>query len=254
MIDKQKHANEFRLRILLTNKCDKKCFTCLNEFQSKGIDFISPIFVKKYVYEYVQLCKSKKVYPIISLSGGEPGLHPEFGLILEEAKNSGAKIQVNTNGLVDDVICDLDGVDVRYHMGHGLRNKIIPGQTAIFVLSELYSVIDNINFIKPFYDGGMKIKVFVEYYSTEYFKSNIYPQMMAILNDFFPVSGRFTGIQENRGKGCWNCKKICITLKALWLFPNNTSSFCPQRLGNNSEDVKATLLTAYNNHLVINNN
>lgn len=33
---------------------------------------------------------------------------------------------------------------------------------------------------------------------------------------------------HNRGPLCHGCTKDCVTLKALWLFPNNTASGCPQ--------------------------
>ncbi|MFW6272886.1 MAG: hypothetical protein ACOC2U_03805 [bacterium] len=36
-IDKQIHANEFKLRILVTNDCNKSCKFCLNDFQPKPL-------------------------------------------------------------------------------------------------------------------------------------------------------------------------------------------------------------------------
>jgi hypothetical protein len=250
LVDKQKHAKEFRLRILLTNQCDKKCFTCLNDFQEKGEDFISPEFVEGHIKEYISLCKNKCIRPVISLSGGEPGLHPEFSSILYMAVRSGAKVQVNTNGLIDELVWDkYSPVDIRYHMGHGLRNKVVYGQTAVFILSELYSVTDVRLFMTPFHEGGMKIKTFAEYHSSEHFRTVVYPQMLSVLGDYFPVSGRHTGVQENRGAGCECCSNECITLKALWLFPNNTSSFCPQRDGTAHNDHKS-VWDAYHKHKV----
>ncbi len=42
------------------------------------------------------------------------------------------------------------------------------------------------------------------------------------------IKARYTGIQQNRGIGCTGCTNKCITLKALWLFPNGRTSTCPQ--------------------------
>lgn len=249
MIDKQKHAKEFRLRILLTNRCDRNCPSCLNDFQKKGGEyFIDPDFVEKHIEEYVLLCENKGIQPIISLSGGEPGLHPEFALIVQLAVQSGAKVQLNTNGLVDDLLWDKHKVDVRYHMGHDLRNKVVFGQTAVFILSDFYTVEETKKFIEPFYLGGMKIKTFAEYFSSEYFRTFTYPVWLLELGNYFPLTGRHTGVQENRGNGCDGCKNECVTLKALWLFPDNTSSFCPQGKGKNHKSFRHAMTSAYLKH------
>lgn len=253
MIDKQKHANEFRLRILLTNECDKECANCLNDFQKKSNDFISVEFVQKHILEYVSFCSNNDIKPIISLSGGEPGLHPQFIQILMAAVESGAKVQVNTNGLIDKFFLsfweEAKDIDIRYHMGHDLRNKIIAGQTAVFILQEHYTVKETFDFIKPFHEGDMKIKTFADYYASEAFRTEVYPKWLEMLSEYFPINGRHTGVQENRGTGCTGCQKTCVTLKALWLFPNNTSSFCPQRPGIISENIKKIMLDAYKTHL-----
>ncbi|RLG68166.1 MAG: hypothetical protein DRO11_09375 [Methanobacteriota archaeon] len=248
MIDKQKHRNEFRLRILLTNKCDKNCDNCLNDFQNKGSNFIDPYFTKKHIDEYVQLCKDKEIQPIISLSGGEPGLHKEFAKIYHFASRSGARVQINTNGLIDSHVFDSYGPDIRYHMGHELRNTVVPGQTAVIVVSESYSYEETKAFIKIFHDGGMKIKTFADYYSSENFRVTVYPKMLLKLSECFSLNGRHTGVQENRGSGCTGCNKDCVTLKALWLFPNNTSNYCPQM----DKTVNISVEEAYYKHLVDN--
>ena len=245
MIDKQKHRDEFRLRILLTNKSDKNCSNCLNDFQAKGDHFIYPAFVGPHISNYVALCKKKDIEPIISLSGGEPGLHKNFPMIYHMAALSGARVQINTNGLIDTHVYDSYGPDIRYHMGHGLRNTVVPGQTAVIVVSESYSYEDTKEFIGIFSKGGMKIKTFVDYYSSERFKTEVYPEMLAKLSECFELSGRHTGIQENRGIGCNGCVKDCITLKALWLFPNNTSNYCPQT----SKKLNVSVGGAYYKHL-----
>ena len=54
MIDPMIHANEFKLRLLLTDRCNRRCSFCLNDFQRKpGSEHLSlPIPAAK---EYVDL-------------------------------------------------------------------------------------------------------------------------------------------------------------------------------------------------------
>lgn len=246
MINKQKHRDELRLRILLTNKCDKECSNCLNDFQAKGSNFIDPEFVRMHINNYVDLCKSKNLTPIISLSGGEPGLHKDFDKIYNFAAISGANVQINTNGLIDNHMFDSYGPSIRYHMGHGLRNTVVPGQTAVIVMGENYTYEETKAFINIFHSGGMYIKTFADYYSSEKFRTVEYPKILNRLSKHFSLNGRHTGIQENRGHGCTGCTNNCVTLKALWLFPNNTSDFCPQ----GDKKVNLSAEEAYYKHLV----
>lgn len=248
MIDKQIHGDEFRLRILLTNECNKNCLNCLNDFQYKGRDYINFDLVRKILSDYNSLSYFAGVRPIVSFSGGEPGLHPSFSKIINFARHfTDFKIQVNTNGKIDDLDWDSKGIDIRYHIGHGLHNKVVPGQTAVFILTN----DQNLNYaqlIKPYYLAGMKIKTFVDYYSPKNYKEKVYPVLLGMLQKDMPgISGRFTGIQENRGLGCDGCEKDCVTLKALWVFPNGKCSPCPQRIGENYSGNE--MIKAYNFHL-----
>jgi len=64
------------------------------------------------------------------------------------------------------------------------------------------------------------------------------------------IRTRFTGQQLNRGKACLGCKKECVTLKALWYFPDGSSSTCPQNQRPKFDDDSwdETVEKAYNSH------
>lgn len=252
IIDKKIHEDEFRLRILLTNECDRNCSYCLNDFQNKGKDFVDYWLVRSVIDDYCCFCFLNDLKPIISFSGGEPGLYPSLDKLLSFANDYKfhphfARVQLNTNGLVDTIDCDLSDVDVRYHVGPGLRNTIKRFQKAVYVIQEGETSKSIINFLKPFHDQQMKIKTFVDMNASHYFKTVVYPKILTNINEHFPASGRFTGIQENRGVGCDGCKKDCVTLKALWIFPNDTCSPCPQKPG--TIYTVNSIMDAYNFHL-----
>jgi hypothetical protein len=256
MIDKKIHEKEFRLRIMLTDSCNKDCDECLNEFQPKGTmynncNLVDPYKAMALITNYVHFCNNMKIQPILSLTGGEPSIHPYFIEIVNHAKKyKSLKTQVNTNGAVDCLYWDNSGVDVRYHVGPGLNNKIIEGQTAVYVIKESDTVNEVIEFLAPFSFGGMKIKTFADFHASDTFCNSLYPEMLKEINKCFYVSGRHTGIQINRGDGCYNCEKKCITLKALWLFPDNTCSPCPQRREFFNKDIDTlSIFHAYNFHL-----
>ena len=256
MLDKMIHQKEFRLRIMLTDFCNMSCENCLNEFQPKGVmyknaNYASPGKVMILIRDYVSFCEGMNIKPVVSFTGGEPGFHPYFIQIIDYAKKfKNLKIQVNTNGIVDNLYWDRNGVDIRYHVGPDLLNPIMEGQTAVFVVKEPSTINEVIDFLTPFHLGGMKIKTFADFHSREHFLDTIYPYMIEEINKCFPVSGRFTGKQINRGDGCYNCEKRCITLKALWMFPDNTYSPCPQRrLFFKKILTPETMFSAYNFHL-----
>jgi len=257
MIDKMIHQKEFRLRIMLTDACDRACDGCLNEFQPKGIlhsgaKFIDPYKAMDLIKKYVRFCKNMRLQSVISFTGGEPGLHTDFSKIIDYTKTfKYLRIQVNTNGYVDSLDWNSEGVDVRYHIGLGLNNHIVKGQTVVYIIKEDCLVSDVIKFLTPFYLGGMSIKTFADFNASDRFHTVVYPDMLKAINKCFPVSGRFTGKQINRGDGCYNCEKKCITLKALWMFPDNRHSPCPQRERFFNKDVSTlSIFDAYNFHSV----
>ncbi len=137
MIDKQKHAHEFRLRILVTNECDKACDNCLNDFlekpgeQLRGIAtygvtamtsvlYIGPEVVYEAIDNYMAFCYVQRLTPIISFSGGEPALHPLLHQFLFHAlSHDSGKVQLNTGdfnfplGLYSEYA---ERMDIRYHV------------------------------------------------------------------------------------------------------------------------------------------
>ena len=249
LINKQIHAKEFRLRVLLTNDCNKNCLNCLNDFQDVRSDFINVDLVKEVLDDYNTFCYFSGINnPVVSFSGGEPGLHKSFPEIIKYAKQfSEYKIQVNTNGLVDQYDWDSDNIDIRYHIGRGLNNKIIAGQKAVYIIRETDTVKSLLSFLTPFYKGGMILKSFVDFDASKEFITYQYPYILSQLQRSIRISGRFTGIQENRGEGCNDCLKKCITLKALWVFPNGYCSPCPQSKG--IKYSKEEMFEAYKFHL-----
>lgn len=247
MLNRSIHKKEFRLRILLTNKCNENCHNCLNDFQAKGTDFIDPKLVYRALTDYFVFSYLYDFKPIVSFSGGEPGLHPKFPEIMHFAQKLPIKIQLNTNGLVDKRAWVNYKVDIRYHVGENLQSTKHSTGTAVLVITDAMSLENIIGYLKPFYLAGMKIKTFVDFFGSVELK-NEYPILLKKLNKCFPTIGRFTGIQENRGPGCDNCTKECITLKALWVYPNGKCSPCPQKSG--KKYSRKQLLNAYNFHKV----
>jgi len=85
------------LRILLTNECQLRCQFCHLEGMSKHEKprFISPKTAVNVFRHMKQLCGSS-----VTLSGGEPLLHPNFTQICESLAQEGARITLLTNGLL----------------------------------------------------------------------------------------------------------------------------------------------------------
>ena len=101
LFDKKIHQDEFRLRILMTNGCNKSCSFCLNDFQKKPNgkpEFIDVMQAWKACSYYCAFMHDKKEKPIITFSGGEPGIHPDIHKIIRTAKRFDAFVKVVTNG------------------------------------------------------------------------------------------------------------------------------------------------------------
>ena len=98
--DKLIHKDEFRLRVLLTNKCNKDCGFCLNDFQPKEpVRFAPMIDLIDCIRAYGSFMRYMKKKSIITFSGGEPGLYPGLNTILKNAKYHCDTVKVVTNGL-----------------------------------------------------------------------------------------------------------------------------------------------------------
>jgi len=231
MFDKQIHKDDFKLRILVTNGCNKACPNCLNDFQPKGCAYIDPVKAYEVIRPYCMFMRKKGLTPKVEFSGGEPGSHPFLWDMLIYAKQYGAFTKVNTNGLSLRHSLTTNVVDC-WHVGVTecdpkllAKIKKVNGQAQYVVtindLGKLPIIIDfykevPIKLFADFNEKGERLKVIknlILYYADKYKN----------------IKTRHTGIQENRGKLCRGCKKKCITLKAIWLLPDGSITLCPQR-------------------------
>lgn len=230
MLDKQIHANELKLRLLLTNECNLSCSFCLNDFQPKGREYLPLETAIEAIDRYVEHVQGK--YPVqIYLSGGEPTLHPDFFKILEYALKFG-RVTLNTNGLrlvfapfnisklADDALCIHIGATEALESIAALAKKTNANIQLVLVdLDKTQALID-------FYTGrGIPVKVFDNFLDQQ---PDRYRVLFGMNMPNPLVDFRFTGRQENRGPGCDGCELSCITLKALWVRPNGTASPCAQ--------------------------
>lgn len=231
-IDKQIHADELKLRILMTDGCNKDCLFCLNDFQPKPqngkVQFLSPNRGKIAITQYVSSFKGK--YPLqVYFSGGEPTLHPDLTDLMSYAKSLNCRVTLITNGdfphsLESELISSSDKIHFgtyrksekqaeRVDRMGGLIQSIYPKADASFI--EFYSKYDlPIKIFRDFYDNSDSYVTFVDEITKKFPEANL--------------SFRHTGIQENRGIGCGGCEKKCVTLKAAWVFPDGGTSPCPQ--------------------------
>ena len=231
-INKQIHAQELKLRILMTNSCNQNCPNCLNDFQKKPKkgqeQFLKIETAKIAIKEYANYFKGK--YPLqIYFSGGEPTLHPDLINLMKYAKSFGSRVTLNTNGnFPNSLELNLMSFSDIIHFGtyeineeHAKKVKRMKG-----FIQGIYPQFDE-SFIKFYSSYNLPIKIFKDFYDN----SNNYIKFVEEITKKFPnvdLSFRHTGIQENRGLGCGECEKKCITLKATWIFPNGNTSPCPQ--------------------------
>jgi len=65
IFDKQIHKDDFRLRLLVTDGCNKNCHHCLNDFQTRPTDrikFLDPTVAKEIIKEYLVLDSDSVVF------------------------------------------------------------------------------------------------------------------------------------------------------------------------------------------------
>ncbi len=254
MNDKLIHKNEFRLRILLTNECNKNCDFCLNDFQPKEpIAYANISDIMDCLRVYGSFMKDES---IVTFSGGEPGIHPDLRYMLKSAKLHCRMVKVVTNGtaLRPDLVEFVD----EWHIGVTHKNREIRCflqnskniMVQIVVTDDMAaaSLVDLVLFYRK---DEIPIKLFVDFNSNN--KSQLESKIENVMNMFDNgVYTRFTGRQINRGKACSGCKKECVTLKALWVFPDGRSSTCPQgttEYFDRSSGWDEIVKKAYNNHL-----
>lgn len=238
MVDKSIHKNEFKLRLLLTNGCNRNCKFCLNDFQSKPIrnpKYISKYTVQKATTAYKE--ETKGQFPIqIYLSGGEPLSHPLAHeiTILTKAYDKETRTTLCTNG---DFLSTSPHFNIRNHIDclhisayskdPNTRDKAVKLNADIQCVHSTSNPYVDIEFLKYYLDVGLRVKVFQDFFDN----GSDYMDFINEVNHKLPkspISYRHTGVQENRGKGCSGCDKKCITLKALWVFPDGGTTPCPQ--------------------------
>jgi organic radical activating enzyme len=233
VIDKQIHANELKLRLLMTNGCNRNCSFCLNDFQSKPksdneIQYLDSNIAKLAIRQYVDSFKNR--YPLqIYFSGGEPTLHPNLIGIMSLAKALDCRVTLVTNGKFPSFLerglmnfsDEIHFGTYEKNQGHAEKVKRMGG-----LIQGIYPNADA-SFIEFYSKQKIPIKIFRDFYDN----SEGYEKFSTEMKEKFPeanLSFRHTGIQENRGPGCDGCTNTCVTLKAAWIFPDGGSSPCPQ--------------------------
>lgn len=232
--DKQVHADELKLRILLTDGCNKNCSFCLNDFQPKPEHqphFAGTDFVIGAITSYVDHIRGK--YPLqVYFSGGEPTLHVDLPYFIRYATELGCRITLNTNGkFTQPYEENLEHVDC-IHYGtytkskrHAERVQRTNGSVQC-VYSKRNRYVD-FDFLEFYLKYDLPIKIFGDMMEDP----AEYEKFAEAAVKRFPeadLSFRFIGVQENRGIGCKGCTKHCVTLKAGWVLPYNVITPCPQ--------------------------
>ncbi len=233
IINKQIHADELKLRLLMTDGCNRDCSFCLNDFQPKPktkdeIQYLNPGIAMTAIKQYAESFRGR--YPLqVYFSGGEPSMHPNLVDVMRFAKLLDCRVTLNTNGdfpsrLEPKLMASSDIIHFGTYEKNSKRAEKIKRMNGL--VQTVYPHID-LSFVE-FYSGyGIPIKIFQDFYDT----SNGYERFCGEMKKKFPnadLSFRYTGVQENRGHGCDGCQKTCCTLKAAWVFPDGGSSPCPQ--------------------------
>lgn len=268
-MEKMCHADEFRLRLLVTDSCNMKCDYCLNDFQStkntnKFLDIDTALLIAR---KYIKFVNFMGIHtPIITISGGEPGLYPDLFKLVQSIKMSheDCKVVICTNGKVfahpawralDEYIDFL-----HVHIFPGTFIDFSKLTLATPVVQMVYT--DNIpdkeyeEMIDYYHHLGIKFKMFVDFYGEDELDEDYHDFIQKMNTKYDNVLSRFTGLQENRGIGCDGCKLSCVTLKGMWVFPDGKISTCPQANVNklqhiNDLNLSEYIIDAYNFHKLI---
>lgn len=244
--DDQKHENEVRFRLLITDACNLNCSYCLNDFMNKSQQFHFADLEKFNIvfYSYVRTCLKENIKPILTIAGGEPSLHPKLGKFVDSAYkiylklNIIGEINIVTNGSVFNlfnVSLDKNKINrINLHLPITKKDK-----TSLKILTNNFKNISCVQtVINENYDSNylhelvelcdyykIPLKFFSDFYDSK--SDNVLSQIIEKLKNF-NIHTRFTGKQTNRGILCDGCVKKCITLKAVWMDPFNKVYICPQ--------------------------
>ena len=226
MIDKQIHRDELKLRLLLTDACTKNCEFCLNDFQQKGSTFLPFSIAHQAIISYTSLFVNRVPLQVY-YSGGEPTLSDILVLLVFLAKQLQARTTLITNGdhpyLIKKCQPFLDCLHISaYEIESRLVNLAREYKASIQCLYP-----QHLDVALYYLHQDLPVKIFLDFYKPHLYEA--YEEVARQWSARYPqASFRFTGIQENRGIGCHGCALHCITLKAIWVFPDGGVTACPQ--------------------------
>jgi len=208
--------------------------------------FINKDIAGEAIGSYCLFMRERGKQPIVTFSGGEPGIHPYIHNIIREAKGFGAFTKVVTNGTALYLTQLKDYVDCWHVSVTGKNEQLIefletnPGYNVQiqhvlvrghkFLGRKYFPLREPFELIKFYGPKKLPIKLWVNFFDSERDKKSTEASIIGLKSLFpdYEIKSRFTGPQENRGEACRGCKLNCVTLKALWVFPNGTASSCPQ--------------------------
>jgi molybdenum cofactor biosynthesis enzyme MoaA len=228
ILDKQIHGREIKLRLLLTDACNRTCPFCLNDFQPRGHHYLPLQTALAAIAQYARIVAS--IAPLqVYFSGGEPTLHRYLPDLARVAKGLGARVTINTNGLFGDAVEQrLRGCYDELHFGVYEQDETLAARILRMGGScqMVYPPANNA-LVQYYLQRGLYVKVFENFLEPRH---EDYLAALARWAREAPgrISGRHTGTQENRGPGCDGCARKCITLRAAWVTPDGGISPCPQ--------------------------
>lgn len=109
-------SNNAYLSIVVTNKCQRNCFYCINS----ETDCLSALPLDKGIDNIRKLVDKYKIKEVIIL-GGEPLLYPYLYQLIEELKNLKLITRLTTNGIqllkhTENLIkSGIDGINISFH-------------------------------------------------------------------------------------------------------------------------------------------
>jgi len=253
-MDKHIHKYDFKFRSLLTNGCNYNCGFCLNDFQARTpveyLDF--NVFYSKII-EYITLSNIYRFEKQVYFSGGEPTTHPNFKEFLNIKRDfPDIKLILCTNGNFPDTLNNYlnEFVDEVHLSAYPWNFNILKEKANKLKNCKIQCVHSNEGnyvtegFLKELYKLNVPIKIFSNFFDKDYTKYNQLQKYCGSVYGRNGVSFRFTGIQENRGIGCFDCSKKCVTLKGAWLFPDGVLTPCPQ------DKIPSSVIDCYSFHLI----